>query len=253
MRLAAIWFLLLLAACVPRPSVPPTVPPASETVLLERLAEDARAFRSLQGLAKVRVERGGQSMGGTQVLLAEKPGRLRAETLSPFGQPLLLMATDGLELTVMIPSDGRFYRGEASARNVQRFTRLPLQLTDLVHILLYQVPIIGHDRRTLTIEEGSGYLLVLLDETGRRQELRFNRELHLVEVAYFIDADLQLRVRYDKFMGEAHPFPQSALLEMPALDAEASLVFSEVRTNVAIPAERFLLTPPPGAEILPIP
>lgn len=253
MRLAAICLLLLSAACVPRRPSPPSVPLASETVLLERLAEDAQAFQSLQGLAKVRVERGGQSLGGTQVLMAEKPDRLRAETLSPFGQPLLLMATDGLELTVMVPSDGRFYRGEASARNVQRFTRLPLQLTDLVHILLYQVPIIGHDKRILIIEDEDGYLLKLLDESGRRQELRFNGALNLVEVAYFLGADLQLRVRYDKFMGELHPFPQSAFLEMPALDAEASLVFSEVRTNVAIPAERFLLTPSPGVEILPIP
>lgn len=253
MRIAATLLLLFLAACAPRPTVPVVAPPASEEILLEKLEQNARAFISLQGLAKVRVTSEGRSLSGTQVLFAEKPDRFRAETLSPFGQPLLLMATDGRDMDVMIPSEGRFYRGEASPRNVRRFTRLPLRLTDLVHLLLYQVPVIGYDHRTLEVEDEGGYLLTLSGEGGRVQKLRFNEALHLVETSYFSDDVLQLRVSYDKFTGELHPFPRAAVLEMPALDAEGSLVFSEVRTNVAIPQERFTLSPAPGMEILPIP
>ena len=256
MRIAASLLLLVLTACVPRPpapAVPAVAPQVSEEILLEGLAQNARAFQSLQGLAKVRVNAGGKSLSATQVLLAEKPDRFRAETLSPFGQPLLLMATDGQEMDVMIPSEGRFYRGEASPKNVQRFTRLPLQVTDLVHLLLYETPVIGHGERTLAAGEEGDYLLTLFGESGRLQRLRFDAALHLVESAYFRDDVLQLRVTYDQFQGDLHPFPRSVFLEMPALKAEGSLAFSEVRTNVAIPPERFTLTPSPGMEILPIP
>jgi hypothetical protein len=256
MRIAASLLLLILAACVPRPpvpAVPAVAPPVSEEILLESLAQNARAFQSLQGLAKVRINAGGRSLSGTQVLLAEKPDRFRAETLSPFGQPLLLMATDGRELDVMIPSEGRFYRGEASPENVQRFTRLPLRLPDLVHLLLYEVPVIGHGERTLAAGEEGDYLLTLFGESGRLQKLRFDAALRLVESAYFRDDVLQLRVSYDKLQGDLHYFPRSVFLEMPALNAEGSLAFSDVRTNVAIPPERFTLSPSPGMEILPIP
>jgi hypothetical protein len=253
MRIAVCLLLLFLAACAPRPPVPSVAPPVSEEILLETLEQNARAFHSLQGLAKVRVTAGGKSMAGTQALFLEKPDRFRAETLSPFGQPLLLMATDGQELDVMIPSEGRLYQGEASPRNVQRFTRLPLRLTDLVHLLLYQAPVIGHVERILEAGADGGFLLTLSGEDGRRQQLRFNTALRLVETTYVRDDVLQLRVSYDQFMGDLHPFPRAVFLEMPPLNAEGSLVFSEVRTNVAIPSERFNLTPPPGMEVLPIP
>jgi outer membrane lipoprotein-sorting protein len=253
-RTAASLLLLLLAACAPRPPVPAVVaPPVSEEILLENLAQNARAFHSLQGVAKVRVAAGGKSMAGTQVLFVEKPDRFRAETLSPFGQPLLLMATNGQEMDVMVPSEGRFYRGEASPSNVQRFTRLPLRLTDLVHLLLYQVPVIGHGERTLEAGEDGGFLLTLSGEGGRRQKLRFNTALRLVETIYVRNDVLQLRVSYDQFQGDLHSFPRAVFLEMPPLNAEGSLVFSEVRTNVVIPEDRFSLSPGPGMEIQPIP
>lgn len=253
MRFAASLLLLFLTACVPRPPVPVVAPPASAESLLETLAQNAKAFQSLQGLAKVRLNAGGRSLSGTQVLFVEKPDRFRAETLSPFGQPVLLMATDGRDMDVMIPSEGTFYRGEASLENVQRFTRLPLQLTDLVHLLLYQVPVIGHGERTLEATEEGDYRLTLFGKGGSIQELRFDGALRLVESSFLSDDVLHLRVAYDRFTGDLHAFPREILLTMPELDAEGFLVFSELRTNVAIPSERFTLTPAKGMEILPIP
>jgi outer membrane lipoprotein-sorting protein len=233
--------------------VPTVVPPAMEKVLLERLAENAEAFRSLEGVAKVRVATGDESVASTQVLFAEKPNRLRTETLSLFGQPVLLMATDGNELTVMLPAEGRIFRGEASARNLRRITRVPLRLSDLVQILLYQAPMINYYEKTLTTGEEGEYLLILYDKEGRRQELLFNQELNLVKVAYYQDNSLLVRINYDKFSDEVDFFPESVFLKMPEYDIQISLVFSEVRTNVAIPEGRFILTPPSGVEIQPLP
>jgi outer membrane lipoprotein-sorting protein len=255
MRRFALLFLLVASACVPRPAAPPASPPpplVAAAQLLARLDENAAAFRSLEGLAKVRVSSGDKTLSASQVLIVEKPDRFRAETLSPFGNPLLLMATDGASITILIPGEQTFYSGEATARNVQRFTRLPLRLPDLVQLLLYQVPVIPHVRQTLHADE-AGYLLSLYGAAESRQELRFDRALRLTGTAYFVADELQLRIGYDRFGASSPAFPAACHLEMPAFQTAASLVFSELQTNVSIPVGRFILSPPPGVEVRPIP
>jgi hypothetical protein len=191
----------------------------------------------------------------TQALLVEKPDRFRAETLNPFGfgSPLLLMATDGRELAVMVPGEGLMFRGEASTRNLQRFTKLPLQLADLVHLLLYQVPVIPYAVLNGSVGPGGDYLLQLQDTEGRRQELWFDPDLKLVHSAYFQGSELDLRIRYDNFSAEDFPFPRSVFMEMPLQQAEASLAFSQVATNIAPEGRQFRLTTPEGYQERPIP
>src|SRR5512139_3162283 len=72
-------------------SLPPRQPSAEavsvefgRALLHEWLAASTR-HTALQGVAKLRVQSAQRSISGTQVLLVEKPDRLRAETLSPFG------------------------------------------------------------------------------------------------------------------------------------------------------------------------
>jgi outer membrane lipoprotein-sorting protein len=254
MHLILAFLPLLLAACAVRPTVPPVVtPPVSAENLLERLADSATAFTSLEGMAKVRISTEARTQSVTEVLFAEKPDRLRLETLSPFGQPLLVMATDGKQIEVLVPGEGKLYRDDFTLAHLQRLTRLPLQLTDLVHLLLYQVPVIGHERLSVAPVAEGETLLTLYAAEGRRQELRFDRLLRLTGAAYYRGDELLLQVAYDRFTGESRPFPLTASLAMPASKTEATVAFTEVRTNVAIPAERFRLTPPRGVEVLPFP
>jgi outer membrane lipoprotein-sorting protein len=244
---------LLLGSCAPRPPAPLPLAPGMEQTLLDRVAEIGRAFGTVRGVAKVRIETGEKTLASTQVLLAEKPDLLRAEVLSPFGQPVLLAASDGAEIYLLVPGKGKFYRGAASMQNLERVFRVPLQLTDLVHILLYQVPIGSYEGRKLTVNDRGEYVLTLGGPGGRREELVFDGELRLVGANYFLGEEPLLRVGYGRFNGGSPAFPESISLEMPAQKASATVVFSDVETNVAIPAERFRLTPPKGVEVEPLP
>lgn len=254
-RLILLLLTLLLASCAVRPVGPQATESPTAELLLERLAESSTAFGSLEGLAKVRISSAERTQTVNEVLFVEKPDRLRLETLNPFGfgAPLLMMATDGKQIDVLVPGEGKFYRDEVSLGRLQRLTRLPLQLVDLVHLLLYQVPVIGHERRTVVQADDGGALLTLFGPEDRRQELRFDSLLRLTGASYYRGDELLLRVGYDRFTGESRPFPMTASLDMPASQTEASVVFSEARTNVVIPSERFRLTPPPQAAVLPFP
>ncbi len=253
MRYLLILLFLLLAACAPRVATVPDVlaPPVAEGLedqLLERLEANSQAFKSLVGMARVKVRQGDRSVSANQVVFVEKPARLRAETLNPFGfgSPVLLLATDGRDLSVLVPREATFYSGPASYRNLQRFTRMPLQISDLVAILLYQVPLIPHDERTLTANSAGWYMLKLFGKEGRRQELIFNWELQLTSAEYYRGDKALLKVSYDQFNPEAGYFPELAFLEVPPEDAEASVEFSDIELNVSIPQERFSLSPPAG-------
>ena len=244
-------FALLAWGCAPPPERPLSVTPGLEKRLLETLEESAGTVSSLRGLAKVRVDSGERAMRGNQVLLVERPDRFRAESLSPFGNPLMVVTTDGEKVQALIPSEGRFMEGEASYRNLVRFTGLPLELEDLLRILLYQIPPIAFDRSR--IEAGSeGYLLHLAG-SGLRQELLFDPELRLIRASWFERSDLLLRVDYDRFT-EAPPFyPRTIDLEVPSAEIAASVNFNEIELNPDLPAERFKLSPPTGYAVEPLP
>ncbi len=249
--------LLQLIGCVaqpPRPDLDTPAPPDQLTgELLQRVQQQSTAYRALEGLAKVRVSSQGQSYNATQVVLVEQPDRLRAETLSPFGTALLVLATDGQQMTALIPGEGVFYQGAASPANLQRFTRLPLLLEDLIGLLLYQVPLLEAREHKLT-RDGEGNLLLLLSgRDGVRQELTFNGSHRLTSAAFLQQQELQMRVSYRDFSSEGSGYPTKVLLEMPVVQTEASLEFTEVRLNGSIPATRFRQTPPAGVEARPLP
>jgi outer membrane lipoprotein-sorting protein len=253
-RLAPLFLaaLLLVSACVPRQPPAPPVPAGMDRLLLQQLAAQRSNFSSLEGLARVRLVSDGRSQNSNQVLFAESPDRFRSEVLSPFGQPLLLITADGRELRVLVPGEGRFFRGEASAENLGRFTGLPLGFETLVPFLLYQVPLVSHDESVVQGGPRGGYRLTLFHQGERRQELEFDRELRLVGVLYLLAEEPLLRLAYGRFTDQALPFPQQINLEVPG-ESEVTLNFSDLRTNISIPPERFFLPVPPGAEVLPFP
>ncbi len=243
---------LALSACA-RPMAPPAekIPPDMGEILLQKLKDHAADFDSLSALARVRMSSESRTMGGRQVLLAEKPNRLRAEVLSPFGQPLLILATDGSEVYVWDISEGKLYRGNASSGTIQRLLGLPIKLMDLIGILLYDPPLISHEQPVVFPAEGGGYLMILRGEDEWEQRMLFDRDLNLTKADFYHHENPVVLTEYADFDSE-HSFPLKISVGMPERSAEASLSFSELKLNPHLPRERFTLEPPQGVRILPL-
>lgn len=249
--LLSVALLALLAACAPvRPKqIGEQVSQSFATGLMQEWSESSARVSTVKGLARVKVRTPDNTMNGTQVILAEKPNRLRAETLSPFGSPLLLLAADGDTLGVLLPSRNLYYTGAATPENLGRFVRIPLRPDDLVRVLLYQPPMINAwSEEAFELQEG-GWLLVR-NGTPHRQELIFNPLRQLVEVNYFDRDNLLLKISYERFAEEGLSFPHFFRIEIPEQQTTASLEFSDLETNGVLRPGIFQLTPPAGVTVI---
>jgi len=243
--------LLVLSGCATLPASQPGTLAAGETgrtLLAEWLRRSAEP-QSLQGVAKVRVQTPARTLNGTQVILAGAPDRLRAETLSPFGTPLLVLAANGTELAVLLPGDNLFYHGRATPENLGRFTRLPLRLADLVGILLSRPPLLAYQQLNAFALADGGWRIEL--EAGqRRQLLRFDAALRLLEVHYLTSGELQLRLAYGDYAEAGDHLPRRIDLELPLQQTQARLLFDELELDRQLLPALFTLEPPPGATVI---
>lgn len=248
--------MLIMALLVSCARIPPQLvgDPVSRGVsegLMQGWYDISARIVSVQGLAKVKVHSPDESLNGTQVILAEKPDRLRAETLSPFGTPLLLLSVDGEDLGVSLPSRNLYYTGTATPENLGRFVNIPLSLPALVSVLLYQPPVIlASSEEAFELAEG-GWLLVRYGVPGR-QELTFSHDRQLVGVSYFDQDEPVLKIDYGQFTEQGGGFPQYFGIELSGQKITASLEFSDLEINGKLPPGIFQLLPPPGSTIIPL-
>jgi hypothetical protein len=243
--------LLVLCGCATLPPSQPGTLAAGETgrTLLAEWLRRSPEPQSLQGVAKVRVQTPQRTLNGTQVILAGAPDRLRAETLSPFGTPLLVLAANGSELAVLLPGDNLFYHGRATPENLGRFTRLPLRLTDLVGILLSRPPLLTYQQLDAFALADGGWRIEL--KAGqRRQLLHFDATLRLLDVHYLTAGELQLRLGYGDYAEADGNLPRRIDLELPLQQTQASLLFNELEADRQLLPALFTLEPPPGATVI---
>lgn len=244
------WLTVVLGGCatVKVPLAESPAPEAEGEALLAMWLERGEALQALQGLAKVKVKTPQGSVTGTQVVIAARPDRLRVEALSPFGTPLLAMASDGRQLTVMLPGENLYYTGAATTENLTRFTGVPLAPTVLVDILFWQPPLVAF-REISVFRTGAGGWRIVLKAGAERQELVFDAATRLEQVRYFSGDALQLAVDYAGF-DQAPALPRQIRLEQPPLALLASLDFSELTVNQPQPEGRFHLPPPAGSQVV---
>lgn len=238
---AALICLLALTGC---PKAPPSpLDPVAATTLLEQLNSQTGQVNSLKGVARLKVKNADQSRGSLQALLIERPGSLRADVLSPFGQPLLQVAVHEQTLTAYPIGKKTAYRGMASARNLYRFIQLPLAVEDLVALSLYDIPKVGSSVEAVERED-SHLVLWLAGTDDRKQALVFGAEKRLVETRYYQGELLLLEVRYSEFALEQVPFPRQIEFILPQENARAELNYRKMTLNPEVDRSRFRLKIP---------
>lgn len=244
--------LLVTAACVRR--APPPDLSTDPAALLAQVERTQSRVERVSGEAKVKVQSPAGGGTVTQFVTAERPDRVRLETLDFFGNPAAVLVADGGRFALLDLREGVFLRGAATPRNLARLLPLALPAPELVQLLCGAAPLVAG--RAVSAEPGDGVLRLTLEGEDRVQRLDVGAgaAIQASRVAARPGGDPpadRYDLQFDRFQERAgRPFPGRVRLEAPAADVRLELSWKEIEANGVLPEGAFVLTPPPGARIV---
>ncbi|MBN2362020.1 MAG: DUF4292 domain-containing protein [Deltaproteobacteria bacterium] len=237
MRVAFALALVALIAACPRPArPPPQLAGMSAEQALSVLGRGAREH--VQAIGQVRIEylAGDGVFNGEADLAVARPGRLRLELRSFFGQPLLALAVDGQRFTYVDNGATAVVRGDTRATRLRQLIPLALPPELAVPLLLGAVPDLGPGAVRYTRPEVAG--AVALEQVGADAIWIVEvdeRSRALVRVARFDqrrDRQFAVRLRDHAALGGI-AFPRSGRIEVAGRAGAVVWRWSRVEVNGA--------------------
>jgi len=247
-------------ACVTPISFQPLPPGDLQPArLLDDWAERASQRQRLRGLARLAVDRqdGSVQLRGKQLVILERPSRLRVEILGFLNQSLAVIATDGEGFEVYRAEDQSYATGEVDEHLLWNEAGIDLSPEEAVAVLL-GVPISeplpapanaardgkGQVRIDLPDAEGSVVQRVTFDPAGNLRVFEVLDDSGAVVWAAQFDA-------YRDVDGSA--FAHSIEVDVRSGMTHAEIAFRNVELNPDLPPETFRLYPggtggPPSAD-----
>lgn len=275
-----------LASCGGHVKVVKTVPSAARPVVLDATREEllekynatARAVNSLNATVELKPTAGSKYSGVIEeyhevkaFLLAQRPASIRVIGQAPvIGKTVFDMASDGETFRVSIPSKNKFLIGSVSVERAGSKPIENLRPQHLLDALLW--PEVRKEETVLFeefYEESARYYVLTVLRGGYQTEILrkiwFDRSVLqvarlesfgprgiLVSDTHFsnwqpVDAE---RSAAPASNSAQQQFPRSILIERPHDDYRLDLQIARITLNADIPAERFKLEQPAGAEVI---
>jgi hypothetical protein len=247
---AALLVALLLAAAGCR-TAPTRVPlPAGDprpASLLHAWQAGVDARQALRGSARLAVDGEGLAVRARQILVVERPSRLRVEVLGLLAQTLAVLVTDGPRYQLFRAGERAVESGEVHAGLLWQVASLDLTPEQAIDLVL------GAPRldpayaplRAYTTEDGE-IGVELGDRDGLLRERRvFDAQGRLRGVERLSeDGAAEWSARFDDYQPVGGvPFAHAIRVEAAQRAARAELLLSGVELNPALPADIFRLGP----------
>jgi hypothetical protein len=247
--------LLLAAACAPRRPAPvaaPAGPLPSAGQLAATLDHLRQARTALRALARVSYQGPDAHARGRQVVLAERPARLRLEVLSPLGTVFALTANDGA-LAVYVRNESAIYRGPATRANLEQFAHVGLTVTDVVALLLGTPPVRPGRHDVVSLDHSRGAIELWRELDGGAQVVWFDAARRPIATEERDDEGRVLwSAGFGDFDAERAEMPKHIDIELPAEGRRVTLELQEVEVNPVLEASLFTLATPAGVKEVPL-
>lgn len=221
--------------------------PAQELVQsLVRRNSELKSLRTLAGVYYSGTE-GRQSF--QEVVLVQRPDRLRLETLSPLGALLILTASAD-EMAGFHTREGVFYRGKTSIENLYRFTQIPLSVGELTAVLMGLPPVTSEggwrsEGPSIMRDLGRGWKETITFHPSQLLPIRWQR--------LNPEGNVEMSARFSDFTDTpAGPFPLKIVLEAPAQQRRLEITYKEPELNVEIASALFVQQKPENAREVPL-
>jgi outer membrane lipoprotein-sorting protein len=204
---------------------------------IERARSEAEARRSIRAYARVRIQSDAGAGRFREVIAAERPDRLRVETLNFLGQTQSLLVADGARATLF---DGQ---RASDGKPAELLLELGLDLApdDAIELLLAS-PALSRESPQRVLAEGAERVAEFSD-----QRLRFAEDGALLGATQ-LDADGALRwsvdfARWSDVSGGR--FPLEIRVYFPRTQLRAEFQLEDVELNASLEAQLFRAPPRP--------
>lgn len=238
--------IVLAAGCVTM--LPPPREPIPEDArrTIEQLRAAWDAFEDLRTVADITLERGGRRQRLTGVLLVQRPGSMRFEALSPFGQPFLFVLVHDGKLLSYDASTNDATTAPATAETSARLIGLPFEPGDLVAALAgFAVPP-GDLRAAERLPADDAGPSLLLHGAVNRKRVWFDAASGVVRRQEIVGGRYEVRATYER--------GTDGVVTRIAISAAQSQITGDLRyrntvVDGGIDPERFTFRLPNGAKI----
>jgi len=179
--------LLWLSACAPR-AVKPPAEGIDGRQLVTKLAETNRGLAAVKGIGSFTLWTQGGSHSARVAWIAAAPSRIRLHVFGLLGQGQLSLAADGRHITYHSLSDGRFYSRSADDPSLEKVVGFPINVSDLVTLLMGRVPLRDISRTRVLRDDGEkGGIILCLDRFwgGSREKIYFDGDGRVRQVDFF--------------------------------------------------------------------
>lgn len=222
-------------------------PPLDDAAARQRIiqwSENNQGLSAMKGLMRIQIEARGDRMGGRVAWAAMLPDRLRLEWLNPLGQPLMSLAGDGRTITLYSFVNKQFHQFPQSPRALERLTRIPIGIEDMIDILAGRPPLPDHAAARTALPTGCGvalesrwHWLVAELQSGNCDRLD-------AMMVYDRNGDVQYHIQWRQWQTvAAHTLPREIRLTSGGGDSVA-LTMERVWIDAPMPPETFVVAPP---------
>jgi hypothetical protein len=189
--------------------------------------------------ASARSSSSGPDGGGfsTQLLLAQRPARLRVEVIGLLQQRVLVLATDGERYELYRAEGGLREAGPVHPGVLEEVAGLPVTPEAAVGLLL-AAPRAPDGPPLRASENGAGELTLHWEE----ETLAFDADGRLAALHFRPDGRYVLHARWSDWRETPRgPFPHRLEVELPEAEARLSLELRQVELDPELPPELFRL------------
>jgi hypothetical protein len=219
--------------------------------VIQALQQRDQQFHSLRALAQLHYAGPEGNKPFQEAMLVERPDRLRLETLSFLGAIMIVTVNDK-EIVGYLPREGAFLRGERTAENLRRLTKIPLglEVKDVTGLLLGLPPV-----NLSAAPEKNGNAVIFPSVEGGRDVVDFNTDEPAPSRWERLNAqgETAISVTFSDYAETpAGLFPSRILIESAIQKRRLEIRYQEPELNATLPAENFSQQKPPNVKELPI-
>jgi hypothetical protein len=251
----AILVLVLLAGCRALPPAPPPTAVVSQEELLARLQARHQNIRTFQARGRITFLSPQQNYSGTAALKAILPATLRVDVLDLFGRTILSFYSDGNQVQVLSPREGKLYHGPATPRNLAAFIPPAVTLPQALRLLVGGLPLSPGAPEVFQYDPEKGrYLLEWRGGAGLLERLWVTAPgLYGSEEVWYGGAPQpRFSATLADFGALAPDLPGKLTLTTTAPKIELRLAYTELSLNPSLNPGDLALTPPAGVAPVPM-